>query len=55
MNGWSAVQESARVGRGPEAHGGGEMVKGAGIRHGRHETKRPHDPKGDSGVRRTQR
>ena len=44
-----------RVGKGPEALGGGEMVKEAGIGHRTHETKRPHYPKGDLGVSRTQR
>lgn len=55
LSGWSAVQGWERVGKGPEALGGGEMVKEAGIGHRTHETKRPHYPKGDLGVRRTQR
>ena len=32
LSGWSAVQGWERVGKGPEALGGGEMVKEAGLK-----------------------
>lgn len=47
---WSAVEGRARVRRGPEPCGRREVLRGAELGTGRHETKWPHQPKENSGI-----